>query len=266
MEISGSVLIIDDEASLRSTLTRILQNAGCQATSASDGSEALKLLAGNVFDLVFLDLRLPDIHGLEILKEIRNISPKLPVIVLTAHGTMNSAVEAMHLEATDYLLKPIDPEVLVARTKAILQSQKTAKRRQEIQEKIFQLQAELVNLENIPAGNAPLPQASHIDSRYLKIGGLTLDFQTRRASLADKALEIPPTSFDYLAVLARHAPDVVRFQTLVVEAQGYHAEFSEARELTKWHIYVLRQAIESDPKKPRLLLNVRGVGYQMVKD
>jgi len=266
MEISGSILIIDDEASLRSTLTRILQNAGCKATSAADGSEALKLLAANIFDLVFLDLRLPDIHGLDILKTIRKIFPKLPVIVLTAHGTMNSAVEAMHLEATDYLLKPIDPEVLVSRTKLILQSQRTERRRQEIQEQISQLQAELADLDHPSAAYPHLPQSTSSDSRHLRIGPLTLDLQTKRAVLNDQALNIPPTSFDYLVVLARHAPDVVRFQTLVVEAQGYHAEFSEARELSKWHIYVLRRAIESDPKKPRYLLNVRGVGYQMVKD
>ena len=264
MEIFGSVLIIDDEASLRSTLTRILQNAGCKATSAANGTEAIKLLSSNTFDLVFLDLRLPDIHGLDILREIRKNYPRLPVVVLTAHGTMNSAVEAMHLDATDYLLKPIDPEVLVARTKAILLTQRKDKRRQEIQEQISLLQAELADIDNTSGTNTHLPYSPSNDSRHIRIGPLTLNLQTRRAELAGQDLDIPPTSFDYLVVLARHAPDVVRFQTLVVEAQGYHAEFSEARELAKWHIHVLRQIIESDPKKPRLLLNVRGVGYQMV--
>jgi DNA-binding response OmpR family regulator len=266
MEIFGSILIIDDEASLRSTLTRIMQNAGCKATSAADGSEALRLLALNAYDLVFLDLRLPDMHGLDILREIRRQYPRLPVVVLTAHGTMNSAMEALHLDATDYLLKPVDPEALIERTRRILQAQLTEKRRQEILNKITLLQAELTGLENPSKGELLLHQESGRDSRHLIIGSLALDLHSRRVLSAGKTIPIPPTSFDYLGVLVRHAPNVVRFQTLVVEAQGYHAEFNEARELAKWHIHVLRQALEQEPKKPRLILNVRGIGYQLVPD
>ena len=263
----GNVLIIDDEASLRSTLARILQNAGCSVTSAADGAEALRLLSTNMFDLVYLDLRLPDMHGLEILREMRKIFPKLPVVMLTAYGSMNSAVEAMHLEATDYLLKPIDPEILIARTRMVLRKQWTEKRRMEIQNQIAALQTELAKLDQqttIPL--VPSASLNQPDSRFIRVGPFIIDLQSRRAMMGNNQLDLPPASFEYLVVLARHAPDIVRYQTLVTEAQGYLAESSEARDLTKWHIHILRQAIETDPRAPQLLLNVRGVGYQLVVD
>ncbi|MBK9210884.1 MAG: winged helix-turn-helix domain-containing protein [Anaerolineales bacterium] len=75
-----------------------------------------------------------------------------------------------------------------------------------------------------------------------------------------------PTSFDYLLVLARHSPNVVNYQTLVAEAQGYQADVREAQELTKWHIHQLRQAIEKDTHAPSILINVRGAGYRLVAD
>lgn len=262
-----SILIVDDEASLRSTLTRILQGIGCSVTSASNGTEAIRLLLTNVFDLVFLDLRLPDMHGIEILRELRNNHPQLPVIVLTAYGSIHSAVEAMHLEVTDYLIKPIDPEVLVNRTKSILKSQKIAKRRKEIQDHISALQAELASLDNDE--NEPSHSSAYLpntEGRYLKLGQFTLDLHTRRATQGDSPLSLPPATFDYFLVLARHAPDVVRYQNLVIEAQGYQTNVNEARELAKWHIHIIRQSIEKDPKWPRLLLNVRGIGYQLVVD
>lgn len=263
----NNILIVDDEASLRITLTRILQGIGCSVTSASDGAEAIRLLLANTFDLVFLDLRLPDMHGIDILKELRKIQPELPVIVLTAYGSMNTAVDAMHLEATDYLIKPIEPEVLIARTKSILDTLRISKRRKEIQDQISILQAELIALEHTHDETSPtLTTQPNIDSRFLKLGQFTLDLQTRRAVQGSKQLDLPPATFDYFLALARHAPDVVKYQNLVIEAQGYQTNFNEARELAKWHIHIIRQAIEGDPKSPRFLLNVRGIGYQLVVD
>ena len=93
-----------------------------------------------------------------------------------------------------------------------------------------------------------------------------LDLHTRRLIINEKIINIPPTSFDYLVVLARHAPNVVNYQTLVAEAQGYQADGREAQELTKWHIHQLRQAIEKESHNPSYLINVRGTGYRLVAD
>ncbi|NWF63419.1 MAG: response regulator transcription factor, partial [Chloroflexi bacterium] len=102
--------------------------------------------------------------------------------------------------------------------------------------------------------------------RFFKRGALVLDLHARRVLLDEIPLKIPPTSFDYLLVLARHAPNAVDYQTLVVEAQGYQTEPREAQELAKWHVHQLRQIIEKDAHKPEYLLNVRGTGYRLVAD
>ena len=94
-----------------------------------------------------------------------------------------------------------------------------------------------------------------------------MDLHTRRISMGGKQSGfLPPTSFEYLLVLARHAPNVVDYQTLVAEAQGYQASPREAQELVKWHIHHIRQAIEPDVSHPSYVINVRGSGYRFVAD
>ncbi len=126
------------------------------------------------------------------------------------------------------------------------------------------MQAELKSLTN---GNTePLQAVNFGADRFLKRGALVLDLHKRRLIIHEQTINIPPTSFDYLLVLARHSPDVVDYQTLVAEAQGYQTDAREAQELTKWHIYQLRQAIEEDAREPSILINVRGTGYRLVAD
>ncbi len=267
MGATGSVLIIDDEASLRNTLTRILQKAGCNANSAVDGDQALRMLADNEYDLVYLDLHLQGEDGIQVLKELRQRYPNLPVILLTAYGTLSSAVEAMRLGAMDYLLKPFDPEVLVARTRIVLQERAIERRRQELREQITALQAELRALEkDTPPQPVQPAQTPEPRNRFLKTGKLILDLQAQRATLGDQVLDLAPAAFDYLVVLARRSPDVVEYQILVTEAQGYQVDAVSARELAKWHVHVLRQALEVDPQNPRYILNVRGTGYRLLLD
>ncbi len=266
--LSSHVLVIDDEPGLRYTLSRLLQTAGCQVTAIADGQEALKKIGTTSFDLVYLDIHLPGVNGLQVLREIRKQTPHLPVILLTGHATLQSALEAIRLGATDYLLKPIDPEVLVARTRVILQEQSLERRRREIVEQIATLQAELHSLKKPEESPGDLqPALSDPEERFLKHGPLILDLQTRRGTLGDQVLALPPTAFAYLALLARHAPDIVDYETLVSTAQGYnHPTRYEAQEMTKWHIHTLRQALEANPSQPRYILNVRGIGYQLVFD
>ena len=104
------------------------------------------------------------------------------------------------------------------------------------------------------------------EDRFFKRGALILDLQARRATFRETVLALPPAAFDYLEVLARHSPEVIPYQTLVIEAQGYRADLMEARELSKWHIHAIRQALEADPSNPQVLLNVRGTGYRLVVD
>ena len=200
---------------------------------------------------------------IEILRELREFDNQLPVILLTAYGTMNSAVEAMHLGATDYILKPVEPEVLINLTETILVEKQKEKRKKEIQEQITSLQNELANLEKELLPTTPPPSPKNDSSRYISRGPFIIDLQTRKVENRNGALDLPPATFEYFLVLFRHAPEIVKYQTLENEAQGYPVEFTEARELSRWHIHVIRQIIEIDPRNPKYLLNVRGIGYQL---
>jgi two-component system alkaline phosphatase synthesis response regulator PhoP len=265
--LGGNILLIDDEANLRYTLTRILQRSGFDVTTAANGEEALRRLVDNSFDLVLLDIRLPGLSGLEVLERIRKQDIRIPVILLTAHGTLQSALDAIRLGATDYILKPVNPELLLNRTQSLVREQAIHRRKIEIQSQLEALQAELRMLEQGEEENtAPQLGSAAASNRYMTRGDLVLDLQARRAVLAERQIELAPSTFDYLLVLARHAPDVVSYQSLVAEAQNYQVTPNEARELAKWHIHGLRQALELDAQQPQFILNVRGVGYRLLMD
>jgi len=263
----GHILIIDDEAALRQTLARILQRTGYEVTTAESGEMALSLVANTEFDLIYMDLRMPGMAGLDVLKIIHTSRPNLPVVLFTAQPDLDSAVVALRLGATDYLLKPLQPQVLIERTRAILSHQEKERRKREIQSQIQALQAELRNIESEGESQTvpPIPLGT-TGERFLSRGTLTLDLHTRRVLIEERIVNLPPTAFDYLLVLVRHAPNVVNYQTLVTEAQGYQAEAHEAQELVKWHIHHIRQAIEPDPQNPTYIINVRGSGYRFVGD
>lgn len=234
-------------------------------TTAATGQEGLDFLSKQPFDLVYLDIRLPNMSGLEILKVIHKLFPELPVVLFTAQPDLNSAIEAVREGAVDYLLKPLKPQALIDRTQAILAAQEKDRRKHDIQMQMEALQIELKGLDSgevIQTDQAAKTLAQV--ERFLVRGKLTLDLHTRRLMIGDRIINLPPATFDYLLVLARRAPDVVDYKTLVAEAQGYQAESREAQELVKWHIHHIRQAIEPDVHQPIFLINMRGVGYRLV--
>ena len=164
------------------------------------------------------------------------------------------------------MLKPLKPQTIIDRTRSILANKQKERRKRELQRQIDALQAELNTLEReeIPQAEPAAQQTYVSDDRFLKRGILTLDMLTRRVTVNDRVVNLPPTSFDYLLVLARHTPNVVDYQTLVSEAQGYETDPHEAQELTKWHIHHIRQVIEPDARNPIYVINVRGTGYRLV--
>jgi two-component system response regulator MtrA len=210
---------------------------------------------------------MPDVDGLELLKIIHAKFPDLPVILFTAQPDLNSAVVAVRSGATDYLLKPLKPQAIIDRTNSILEKNQKEQRKRELQRQIEALQFELNTLEKSireEKVDSASQQVSAPNDRFVILGTLTLDLYARRARMDNRAVGLPPTSFDYLLVLARHSPNVVEYQTLVSEAQGYETDRREAQELTRWHIHHIRQAIETDSRKPAHVINVRGTGYRLV--
>jgi len=265
MGISGNILIVDDDATLRQTLTRILQHANIKATAVASGQEGLTLLAQQTFDLVYLDYRMPDMSGMEVLKIIHARFPDLPVILFTAQPDINSAVGALRHGATDYLLKPLKPQALIEHTQSILATREKERRKREVQAQIEALQTELKKLESDQESQPePTSRTANADERFLNYGKLSLDLHTHRLVVDGRTVNLPPATFDYLIVLVRHAPNVVDYETLVTEAQGYQVETREAQELVKWHVHHIRQAIEPDVSEPVYLINVRGIGYRLV--
>jgi DNA-binding response OmpR family regulator len=263
---TGSILIVDDEVSIRQTLARILQRNGLEATTAESGEQALAFLETTRYDLVYLDIRMPGLTGLDALDAIHARQPEIPVILFTAQPDIHSAVEALRRGAVDYLLKPLKPDAFIAKTQQVLAAQKKEKRKREIQEQISNLQEELDSLTGEePIDKRPQTVAPPTE-RFLKRGALVLDLHARRLTIGEEVINLQPTSFNYLLVLARHAPEVVEYRTLVAEAQGYETDMREAQELVKWHIHHIRSAIEKDARQPTYLFNIRGVGYRLVTD
>jgi DNA-binding response OmpR family regulator len=266
MNQGGHVLIIDDEASLRQTMARILLRAGFEVTTVASGQESFAILKEHSFDLVYLDIRLPDMSGLEILKIIRSEFPEMPIILFTAQPDLHSAVEALRSGATDYLMKPLKPETVIDRTRQIIDEQNKKKRRRAILQQIDELQTELDSLDAADAPEKKPTPTGPLSDRFIKRGPLNLDLHIRRVTVNDRVVNLAPTSFDYLLVLARHSPNIVDYQTLVAEAQGYQSDTRDAQELTKWHIHNIRQAIETDARNMVHIITVRGSGYRLITD
>lgn len=260
--VSCTILIIDDEANLRHSLAMILRRAGYNVTTAGDGIEAWQNLQAGAFDLTFLDLKMPGMDGLALLPRIRSLYPDMPVVILTAHATLESAIEAVRQGARDYLLKPFDPVQLLNRVNEILTECQQPRRRREILSEIRHLLSELNSHEGGKPETADFPAPN--PTRYLQRGPFTLDLHARYVTLNDRTISLSPTAFDYLVTLVRHSPDPVSYETLVLEAQGYRPTAIEARDIARWRIHELRKALEDDPRQPQYIITVRSQGYRLV--
>lgn len=266
MGTNHSILIIDDEPNLRRSLGLILQRAGYIVTTASNAAEAIHLLQAGAYDLTFLDIKLPDQNGIQLLPQIRELYPEMPILILTAHATLDTAIGAVRLGARDYLLKPIDPESILSRVTDILIEAKP-KRRREITTQLQTLLTELQSIDgkDIPAVPAEKSATPADPARYLKCGPLVLDRHTHTVQFNDCNTSIPPSTFDYLVTLVRHSPHPVTYEKLVYESQGYqHLSRAEAREISRWQMHEIRRLLEPDPRHPQLIITVRDLGYRLV--
>lgn len=263
--VAHTILIIDDETNLRHTLALILQREGYSVTTAGSATEAIQALQAGAFDLAFLDLKMPDIDGIQVLPDIRQLYPEMPVLILTAHATLDSAIEAVRQGARDYLLKPIDPPQILERVKEIIEETNQARRRRQIMEEFKELLAELHHIQTKEPVPTPTVNSNTNDpARFLQRGPIALDLLTRHATLGDRALSLSPTAFDYLATLIRHSPDPVTYETLVMESQGYKPNSIEARDMARWRIHELRKALEQDSRQPEYIITIRSIGYRLV--
>lgn len=225
----SKVLIIDDEAQIRRFLRASLALQNCDVVEAPSGTEGLKQCTLEQPDLVVLDLNLPDIHGLEVLRRMREWSTT-PVIVLSVEDNDKTVIEALDSGADDYVTKPFKMAVFMARLRAIIRA----------------------------AGAASIEVAS---DPVVAAGELKIDIAQRRCWLARKAIDLTPKEFDLLSLLTRHAGKVLTHKFLLENVWGpaHVADVEYARVFIKQ----LREKIEEDPGNPRRIVTETGVGYRL---
>ena len=225
-----AALLIDDDARLGALVKEHLSQHDIDVTVVGDGERGLAALRKGRFDVVLLDLMLPGLDGLEVCRRIRATSElaALPVIMLTARGDDVDKIIGLELGADDYLAKPFNARELLARIRAVLRRGRAA------------------------------------TSKRLRVGRLEIDFDAREVTVAGKRKVLTSYEFDLLAALARAAGRVLSREQLLDALKG--AEYESFDRSIDVHVSKLRAKLEADPKAPRHIKTVRGVGYVLLRD
>jgi two-component system, OmpR family, response regulator ResD len=225
--VRGSVLVVDDEPTIAEVVARYLERAGYHTRVAADGLEALEAAARQRPDLVVLDLMLPRVDGLEVMRRLREQDrERIAVILLTAKGEESDRVVGLRLGADDYVVKPFSPAELVARVDAVLR-----------------------RIDTSPAQEAPV-----------ELDELTIDPAARRVIVRGEEAQVTQREFDLLLFLARH-PGQVFSRNQLMDAVWQYSFYTDTSTVTV-HIRRLRAKIEFDPEQPRRIQTVWGVGYR----
>ena len=224
MSAAVKILVVDDEPPIRNLLRMGLAAHGYEVLEAPNGRIALELLERKP-DLVILDLGLPDIDGLELLRRIRGAREGLPVVVLSSRGDEAGKVAALDLGADDYVTKPFGIDDLLARKRAALR---------------HQLQV-------------------HGEQPVFHVGALSVDLVRRIVRKDDKEVKLSPKEYDLLRLLVQHAGKVLTHKFLL------HELWDEPTDTQYLRVYVrqLRRKIETDPERPHYLMTETGIGYRL---
>ncbi len=220
-------MVVDDEPTIREVMTTYLQRDGFRVDTASTGTEAVEMLRRGLPDLLILDLMLPGVGGLNILKELRANS-NVPVIVLTARTEEADRIIGLELGADDYVSKPFSPRELVARVKSVLRR----------------------------VTSEPTPGVE-----VLEFDGLTINTNSREVTVNGELVILTAREFDLLLFLASSPRQVFSRSQLLDHVWHSSAEWQDTSTVTV-HVRRIRHKIERDPERPERLITVRGVGYR----
>jgi len=224
---SARILLVDDEQSIQTLLSYPLRKDGYHVTSVLDGGEALQRFEEGRFDLVILDLMLPQVDGVEVCRRLRSRS-QVPIIMLTAKGSETDKVAGLEVGADDYITKPFSMREFRSRVKAALRRSRMG-------------------------GEA-------VDAAPIESDGLRIDFERRMVTLGEEEVRVTYVEFEILGALARSPGRVLTRETLLEHVWG-DSEYRDPRTVDV-HIRHLREKLERDPKEPEFLFTVRGVGYR----
>jgi len=252
------ILIVDDEDTLRTTMEDLLDGEGREIVSAASGEEALAYLEDGIYDLMIVDLIMPGIDGLQVIDVAQKLSPQAKIIMLTAYGTLDSAIQAMRRGATDYLLKPANAPEIEAAVDRALQQRYEEVRRDNLIERIGTAFDELRGQTPQAGTEQPLPPRRE---RFLQARGIIIDLQKHIVTMDSHVLDLTPTELRLLSTLIANSDQVMSCRELVFQVQNYETDEREARSIIRVYIRRLRKKIEPDPASPSYILNVRGAGY-----
>jgi two-component system, OmpR family, response regulator ResD len=225
MDARGSILVVDDEPTITDVVSRYLERAGYSTRIAGDGADALRLAGESRPDLVVLDLMMPGMDGLEVMRRLREVE-RVSVILLTAKGEHTDRIIGLRLGADDYVVKPFSPAELVARVDAVLR-----------------------RVDNSPAPEEPIV-----------FDDLELDPVARRVTVRGEEAQLTVREYDLLLHFVRH-PGQVFSRDQLMDAVWQYSFYTDTSTVTV-HVRRLRAKIEKDPSNPRWLQTVWGVGYR----
>ncbi|MEJ2262712.1 MAG: response regulator transcription factor [Anaerolineales bacterium] len=226
MSNNPTVLVVDDETSLRDFVRRNLEVRGYSVVTAANGLEALAIFNTQIVSLVILDVMMPRMDGLETIRRIRQNST-IPIIILSALGEETDKIQALNLGADDYLTKPFGVGELLARVQAVLR-------------------------------RAQWTETPVREGQIVR-GEIVSDLERHKVVVRGQEIELTPTEFNLLVYLMEHAGKVLPHQTILKNVWG--PEYGREAEYLRVYIGRLRQKIEKDPSDPEYLFTERGIGY-----
>lgn len=256
-----TILIVDDEVVVQRVLGDGLFRAGLAVELASSGSAALERLARPGIDLLLLDLQLGDIDGVDVMQTARQRWPDLPIVMLTAHSSVLSAIAAVRAGAADYLLKPISLATLRDVVYRVLSENDRSRAREGRLKAVYEQMDALLRSEGLlnVIAVSETAQTTVYESDPLRI-----DVQQHTVALRGQPLDVTPSEFAILLDLLRVPGAVITCLRLARAINTLVNDEEEARQMIRPHIARLRRKLESDPQQPVHLISVRGIGYRWV--
>lgn len=226
------LLVVDDDDEIRELLEFDLAHSGYSVDTAADGMDGLNKAVSNYYDIILLDVMMPKMNGFDVCKNLRKVKPDIPVLLLTAKGTINDKTQGFDCGADDYLVKPFDIQEVLLRVKALLR-------------------------RNSDSSNSD----NSFKKEILKMGDIELFPESLETSVEGKKIKLTPTEFEILYCLMQHFNDSVSLAVLLDEVWGYDSD--EDVRMVRVHVGGLRQKIEKDTKNPKYLHTVTNVGYKL---
>jgi len=229
-DIQKRILIVDDDDEIRDLLEFDIAQSGYFVDSARDGLEGLNKALNNAYDLILLDVMMPKMNGFDVCRNIRQAKLAIPILMLTAKGTIDDKTEGFDCGADDYLVKPFDIQEVLLRIRVLL-------RRNQVED------------------------SNLLSNEVLKVGDIEIFPETLESVVVNKRVKLTPTEFEILYCLMQHFNNPVTLATLLDEVWGYDRD--EDVRMLRVHVGGLRNKIEPNPKIPKYLHTVTNVGYKL---